>query len=127
VTTDADTIELNICLDLIGLSSTDDELNWRYATAIQMLSTSVQPPHQLDNRRLVSGGAHLLIVQMLAQGGQVVEFYCLSERLSQDCISGYYPAQGQGLLLGGIQHCWDHAQLRGVSSASRSLSVLIRG
>lgn len=100
MTTDTGTIELNIRLDVLGRSSIEAELNRRCATALEMLSQSVLPPRQIDDRRLVTGAAHLLIVQMPAQGVKEVELYRLSERLSQDCISVYYPAQGRGLLLG---------------------------
>jgi len=91
MTTDAGTIELNIRLNVLGRSSTEAELNRRCTTALNMLRQGVLPPRQIDDRRLVTGAAHLLIVQMPAQGVQELEFYRLSERLSQDCISVYYP------------------------------------
>ena len=100
MTTDTGTIELNIRLDLLGRSSTEAELNQRRSTALELLRQGGLPPRQIYDRRLVTGTAHLLIVQMPAQGVQEAEFYRLSERLSQDCISVYYPAQGRGLLLG---------------------------
>lgn len=93
-------IELNIRLDLLGRSSTDGELSRGRSTALEMLRQGVLPPRQIDNRLLVVGKAHLLIVQMSDQGVQETEFFRLSERLGQDCISIYYPAQGWGLLLG---------------------------
>ena len=65
-----------------------------------MLRQGVLLPRQVDDRLLVAGEAYLLVVQMSAHGVQEMEFYRLSERLSQDCISIYYPAQDRGLLLG---------------------------
>ena len=100
MTANAGTIELNIRLDVLGRSSSEAELNWRRSTALELLRQGVLPPSQIDDRRLITGAAHLLIVKMSDQGVKEVEFYRLSERLSQDCISAFYPTQGRGLLLG---------------------------
>ena len=94
-----DIIELNIRLDLLSRSCTNSELNLRYTTALEILRQCA-PPHQILDRLLVTGKAHLLIVQMSTQGVKEAEMYRLSERLSQDCISIYYPAQARGQLTG---------------------------
>ena len=98
----------------------------RCTTALEMLRQGALPPRQIYDRWLVTGTAHLLIVQMPAQGVKEVELYRLSERLSQDCISVYYPAQGRGLLLGPRAADWGEFSIEKFERFESRLNSLAR-
>lgn len=97
------TFELNIRLDAIDPPNDQTAIERRADAAIAVLQRYGTVAH----RRVVTGSAHKLVLEIQADGLPHDALHSLAEHLHQDCVAIYYPATGEGRLIGPRAGRWD--------------------
>lgn len=90
------TCELNIRIDAIDLPNDRATIERRAGDTVAVL----QRFGAVAERWVVTGSAHKLVAQVLADDVPHDLLHSFAADLHQDCIAVYYPATGEGRLVG---------------------------
>lgn len=103
------TCELNVRLDAIDLPNDQAAIERRAGDALAVLQRFGAVAH----RRVATSSAHTLVAQVVVDDLPHDALHSLAEELHQDCLAIYYPATGEGRLVGPRAGRWGRFRVAG--------------